>query len=36
MAKTVAEIPEIEWLFDTSLLDADASATIIEQARDCS
>ena len=34
MAKIVAEIPEIERLFDTSLLDADASAAIIEQARE--
>lgn len=34
MAQIVAEIPEIERLFDTSLLDADASAAIIEQARE--
>jgi diguanylate cyclase (GGDEF)-like protein len=34
MAKIVAEIPEIERLFDTSLMDADASAAMIEQARE--
>jgi diguanylate cyclase (GGDEF)-like protein len=34
MAKIVTEIPEIERLFDTSLLDADASAALVEQARE--
>ena len=34
MAKIVAEIPEIERLFDTSLLDADTAASMIEQARE--
>jgi diguanylate cyclase (GGDEF)-like protein len=30
----VAEIPEIERLFDTSILDSDAEASILEQARE--
>ena len=34
MAQIVAEIPEIERLFDTSLLDADACTAIVEQARE--
>jgi diguanylate cyclase (GGDEF)-like protein len=34
MSKIVAEIPEIERLFDTKLLKADAAGVILEQARD--
>jgi diguanylate cyclase (GGDEF)-like protein len=34
MAKIVAEIPEIERLFDTKLLRPDAASAIVEQARD--
>ncbi len=34
MGKIVAEIPEIERLFDTKLLRADAASAILDQARD--
>jgi diguanylate cyclase (GGDEF)-like protein len=34
MGKIVAEIPEIERLFDTMLLKADAASVILDQARD--
>jgi len=34
MAKVVAEIPEIERLFDTKLLRPDAASAILDQARD--
>jgi diguanylate cyclase (GGDEF)-like protein len=34
MGKIVAEIPEIERLFDTRLLEADAASVILDQARD--
>ncbi|MGA2191537.1 MAG: diguanylate cyclase, partial [Steroidobacteraceae bacterium] len=34
MGKIVAEIPEIERLFDTKLLQPDAASLIVEQARD--
>ena len=34
MSTIVAEIPEVERLFDTAILDADVAASIIEQARE--
>jgi diguanylate cyclase (GGDEF)-like protein len=34
MGKIVAEIPEIERMFDTKLLQADAASVILDQARD--
>ena len=34
MSTIVAEIPEIERLFDTAILEADAAAAIVEQARE--
>jgi diguanylate cyclase (GGDEF)-like protein len=34
MSKIVAEIPEIERMFDTKLLQADAASAILDQARD--
>lgn len=34
MATIVAEIPEIERLFDTSILDADTATSILDQARE--
>ena len=34
MGKIVAEIPEIERMFDTKLLQADAASAILDQARD--
>jgi diguanylate cyclase (GGDEF)-like protein len=34
MSSIVAEIPEIERLFDTAILEADVAASIIEQARE--
>jgi len=34
MSTIVAEIPEVERLFDTEILDADVAASIIEQARE--